>query len=92
MTIRWPDKDKDETILYGIDFSDRLDDGVTLTAVTWSHNPGGISHTSAGVSGSVASVRITGGAIGKGYHFEAEVTTSDGQTLVERAAFHIRDR
>lgn len=92
MAIVWPDKDRDETVLYGIDFADRLDSGVTLTSVSWSHNPGGISHTSAGVSGTIASVRLTGGATGKGYHFEAEVTTSDGQILVERACFHIRDR
>lgn len=92
MAIVWPDKDSDETVLYGIDFADRLDSGVTLTGVSWSHNPGGISHTSAGVSGTIASVRVTGGATGKGFHFEAEVTTSDGQILVERAIFHIRDR
>jgi hypothetical protein len=90
--IQWPDKVADETVLVGIDFADRLDSGVTLTAVTWSHNPGGISHTSNGVSGTIASVRLTGGATGKGFVFTAEVTTSDGQTLQESAVFHIRSR
>jgi hypothetical protein len=90
--IQWPDKDADETVLYGIDFADRLDAAVTLTAVTWSHNPGGLTHASAGVSGTTASVRISGGATGKGYVFTAQVTTSDAQTLQESAVFHIRSR
>jgi hypothetical protein len=90
--IQWPDKDADEVVRYGIDFADRLDAGVTLTAVTWSHTPAGITHTSPSVSGSVASVRISGGATGKGYVFTAQVTTSDSQTLEESAVFHIRSR
>jgi hypothetical protein len=90
--IQWPDKDADEVIRYGIDFADRLDSGVTLTAVTWSHHPASITHTSPSVSGSVASVRISGGTAGRGYTFTAQVTTSDAQTLEETAVFHIRSR
>ena len=90
--IQWPDKDNDEVVRYGIDFADRLDSGVTLTAVTWSHTPAGITQTSPAVSGSVASVRISGGTTGKGFVFTAQVTTSDSQTLEESAVFHIRSR
>lgn len=88
--IQWPDKDPDEVALYGIDFADRLDSGVTLASVAWSAS--GITVTTQGVSGTRANALVSAGTLGSGYVVTATVTTSDGQTLQESAAVQIRGR
>lgn len=88
--IQWPDKDPDEVALYGIDFADRLDSGATLASVAWDAT--GVSVTSQGVSGTVASALVSGGTLGSGATITATVTTSDGQTLQETASLQIRSR
>lgn len=91
--IPWPDKDPDEAILYGIDFRDRLDAGVTLTGVTWSVAPSGLTKSAEVTDlATKAFVKLAGGALGDAYEATATVTTSDGQTLQQTATLRIRGR
>lgn len=89
----WPDKDPDETVLYGIDFAARLDAGVTLAGVTWAVSPSGLTKSAEVTDGaSKAFVKLAGGALGDAYEATATVTTSDGQTLQQTATLRIRGR
>jgi hypothetical protein len=36
MSLKWPPKDKDETLDYSLDWSRALEDGETIQTVTWS--------------------------------------------------------
>lgn len=91
--LPWPDKDPDETVLYGIDFVDRLDAGVTLAGVSWAVSPSGLTKSAEVTDGATkAFVKLAGGALGDAYEATATVTTSDGQTLQQTATLRIRGR
>lgn len=90
--LTWPAKDPDETVLYGIDFADRLDSGASLSVATWTVAPAGLAQSSATVDGTTASVKLSGGALGDAFLVTCRATTSDGQTLEETAILEIRGR
>jgi hypothetical protein len=90
--LTWPAKDPDEAVLYGVDFAERLDSGAALSVATWTISPAGLTQGSATVDGAVASVKISGGALGDAYLVTCRATTSDGQTLEETAILEIRGR
>jgi hypothetical protein len=90
--LTWPAKDPDEAVLYGIDFVDRVDSGVTLSAATWTILPVGLTQSAQLVAGTQASLRLAGGALGDAYLVTCRATTSDGQTLDETAILEIRGR
>jgi len=90
--VVWADKDPDEVVRYGIDFVDRVDDGVTLSSGTWSSSPAGLTLSASAVATTVASVLVAGGSIGSAHEVTVTVTTSDGQTLQQTATLQIRGR
>lgn len=90
--VTFDPKSPGETILYGIDFVDRVSAGVTLAGVAWSEGSGDLTISAQVVSAAAAYCKIAGGTLGKTYEVVATVTTSDGQTLKQAATLEIRDR
>lgn len=86
----WPPKLPDEVVRYGIDFAAKLDDGETLTAVTWSAT--GVTVTGDGTSGTFAYALVSGGTLGAALVVTATATTSGGQTLKGEIKLEIRRR
>lgn len=74
-------KDPDATLDYGVDWSDYLDAGETLSMSSWSAAPAGDLTLSGEASGaSSASVLVAGGMKGRIYRLVNRVTTSAGRT------------
>ena len=75
-------KDPDAVERFGVDWAARLDvDGATLTNVTWSATPTGLTLSGASNNDTKASTLVAGGTVGSTYELLCRVTTSDGQTL-----------
>ena len=75
-------KDPDAIERFGVDWSARLDvDGATLSTVTWSATPSGLTLSSPTNDDTTASTLVAGGTVGSTYALLCRVTTSDGQTL-----------
>jgi hypothetical protein len=96
--VEWPNKAPGEVVRYGLDFVDRLDAGATIASASWAETPnsggGGTLVLSSGVAGgsTIASILVSGGALGDGYTVACTATTSDGQTLKQTAILRIVGR
>lgn len=90
--LTWPSKDPDEAVLYGIDFSERVADGVTVSSATWSLSPAGLTASTQTTSGAIAQLKLAGGALGDAYLVNCRATMSDGQILEETARLEILAR
>jgi len=74
-------KDPDATLDYGVDWSDYLEAGETLTMSSWSATPAGeLALTGEANGASSASVVVAGGTRGRVYRLTNRVTTSAGRT------------
>lgn len=74
---RWPNKDPDDILDYGVDWSARLS-GDTLAASDWIV-PDGITEDSASFSASSATIWLSGGTAGQSYAITNRVTTAAGR-------------
>ena len=75
-----------ETVLYAIDFAERLADGAALQSASWAAAPSGpLVVTGVGVDAGVANVRIAANiaVLGDAFVVKCTAITTDGQTLVE---------
>lgn len=88
------DKDPEAQLVYSIDWTQWLQTGQTITAVTYSENSR-VNDTaplvieSEGISsGTLTYVELSGGAVGKVYTVTAEITTDDG--AVDRRNFRVK--
>jgi hypothetical protein len=70
-------KDPEAMKSYGVDWSELLDEGETISSSGWSAT--GLSLSSAQISGAVTSVMIAGGTLGQTYLVENNIQTSLGR-------------
>jgi len=92
------DKDPSEVVRLGVDFSNLLDTGETISTATVSiRNAAGVAQA-AMLSGSptnssgIVRQLITGGTAGMAYKISFTITTSTGQTLIEGADLRVTER
>jgi hypothetical protein len=78
---------------YAIDYTDWLDTGETLTAVTYTVSPGTdlvVDASSISSSGLVAVFFVSGGTAGTVYTIDVRATTSGGQIKEDTVLFTLR--
>jgi hypothetical protein len=98
-------KHPDESVLFGLDFGNLLASGETLSSVTVTGTPSGLTIGSASVQASAftdeftgatvaanegAKVRISGGTAGTDYVLKCTATTSASNTRVFVATLQVR--
>ena len=86
-----PGKDPAEVIDFGVDFSDALDDGETLTGAAWTV-PAGLTQVSAATVSPRSAVVVSGGTSGSLYDLVCAATTSASRTLVRRVRVRVQPR
>lgn len=80
-----------ETLNVSMDFSNQLEDVDTITLVSVSSSPSGITIDNEVVSGQTVQFSIAGGVDGQNYTVSVSVTTSTGETLIGYGPLKIRD-
>jgi hypothetical protein len=104
MSLKWPPKDKDETLDYSLDWSRALEGGETIQSVAWylvnaegektAFNAGttvnGLKNLSQTNTNTVATIYLSQGTDNKEYKLYCSVTTS--ATRVKERAVKIRIR
>jgi hypothetical protein len=90
-------KDPDETVIYTMDWTNRLNSGASVSSINATTgavgSPSGLTFASTSiVSGSTVktSTKISGGTNGTDYTVTWTVTTSDGETLEESGLLRVR--
>jgi len=73
-------KDPDATERFGVDWAGRLG-AVTISTVTWSASPSGLTLSGETNDTDSASTLVAGGTLGTTYALTCRVTTSDSQVL-----------
>jgi hypothetical protein len=106
MSLKWPNKDADETLDYSIDWS-RFLSGETLSSVTWFVNDAdgvktelvpsgplvnGIQLVSNTNTDTVTTAFIAAGTNNKLYTFTCNVTTSGGLVVERTVRLRIREK
>ena len=74
-----PPKDPDSTIDYGLDWSNWLASGETITASSWPET-GGLVNESESFTTSKASIFVSGGTVGASYTLTNRISTNFGRT------------
>lgn len=74
-------KHPDESINVGVDFAARIPGGVTISTPTVSVVTGDVTLGSPSVSGSIISIRVSGGTALVTSSLEFKAALSDGETL-----------
>jgi hypothetical protein len=72
-------KDPDESVNFGIDWSDYLGSD-TITGSSWIV-PAGITQASASFTDTQATIKLSGGTLGSIYRVTNRITTSAGETV-----------
>lgn len=80
-------KDPDATLDYGIDWSDWLDSGDTISSVTWVV-PTGITKTAQSHTDTISMIWLSGGTLGQSYDIVCRITTTGGR--IDDRTFTIR--
>lgn len=105
MSLRWPNKDKDETLDYSVDWSRFLQTGETISSVTWkikdsdgakvsfstSNTVDGLTLTSVSNTNTIATVFLSNGTDNKQYTLYCNVTTSTGRVAERPVKIRIRE-
>jgi hypothetical protein len=84
-------KDPDETLDFGLDLTDWLEDGDAISSASWTV-PTGMTEVSESTSSPTTAVMTSGGTAGTTYRLKGTVTTTDGRVLVRRIAVHCAER
>lgn len=84
-------KDPDASLRYGVDVAAVLASGDSLAGATI-HDAEGVTAASAGVSGTVASMRVSGGTPGQRGRATLRWTTTQGDTDERTLVFDIQER
>jgi hypothetical protein len=103
MSLKWPPKDKDETLDYSLDWSRALESGETISSVSWSivsedvkvSFPAGVTvdvlkNLTQTNTSTVSTIYLQGGTDNKEYKLFCSITTSAG--LVKERSVKIRIR
>ena len=105
MSLRWPPKDKDETLDYSLDWSRALDAGETLVSINWSLvnsldakvslGPGttveGLRNLTQTQTNTVATIYLSGGFDNQEYKLFCTATTSLGRVKERSVKIRIRE-
>jgi len=106
MSYKWPNKDKDETLDYSIDWSRLLYDGETITSSTWFVDDSagvrqtlisplsvyGIINVDDNSSDTVSTITLSGGVNNARYKLYCQITTSRGMTVERTVTLMIKER
>lgn len=76
----WEDKDPDEVIDRGIDWTPRLPEGDSISSSTWI-SPVGITVDSETSNAFITVIWLSGGILGETYKFTNRITTTQGRTM-----------
>lgn len=82
-------KDPEETLTAAMDWSARLDSGVTISTSTWTL-PAGLTRVADAISGTTTTILLSGGTAGEDYLCTNTITTSDSQTLQRSGPLRVR--
>lgn len=105
MSLKWPPKDKDETLDYSLDWSRALEGGETIQAVSWfvvdeadAKAPLGLGVTVDGLRNftqsnttTVATIYLQGGVDNQEYKLFCSVTTTAGRVKERSVKIRIRE-
>lgn len=105
MSLQWPPKDKDETLDYSLDWTRALENGETISSVTWrivndagekvTFNTGatvaGLTNTIQTNTTVVATIYLTSGTDNKQYKLYCSVVTTQGRTKERAVTIKIRE-
>ena len=75
---RFPAKTKNESKYYGIDWKPEVKTG-SISSVTWSATPGGLSFSNNSTSGTITRTQISGGSDDVEYTVTAKMTKANGE-------------
>lgn len=87
--VSWPDKYPDEEITGSVNWSHRLDTGVTITAKSFELLTGDVTLGTEGVSGVTTFVKVTGGTGADIAEVLCKVTLSNGDKWEDVAEFRM---
>jgi len=85
----WPPKGPDEVLDYSIDWSNRLDEGDSVTSATWTYAFTGIV-TGQSFTGTTTTVWLENGELDKTYVLSCEVETTNSRTMQQTVNITIR--
>jgi hypothetical protein len=88
--LKWPFKDPDEVLDYGIDWTARLA-GDTIQTSTWII-PAGITKVSDSSTSTSTEIWLSGGAIGASLQITNRVVTSGGRTMDQSVTLLIKSK
>jgi hypothetical protein len=105
MSFRWPNKDKDETLDYSVDWS-RWIGSATISQVVWyvdnssgvktaltaGNTVNGIQNVSQTISGNVATINLGLGTNNTEYKFTCSMTDSTGSTAERVIRLRIKEQ
>ena len=105
MSLRWPPKDKDETLDYSVDWSRALETGETIQSASWlivdaegdkvSFGPGntvnGLRNTAQTNTSTVSTVILSLGTDNKEYKLYSSITTTEGRVKERAVKIRIRE-
>lgn len=85
------EKDPDAAVYFGLDWTDRLADGVTLSSSDWDV-PSGITEDAAQLTTPIAKIKLSGGTEGATYDIVNEVVYSTGEIDQQTLRVKVRQR
>ncbi len=78
-TLKWPNKDPEDVVYYGVEWAARLGDDEIVDSL-WIV-PDGLTQGAASVSGTLTMVWLSGGVAGRGYKVVSRITTTAGEVI-----------
>lgn len=105
MSLKWPSKDKDETLDYSLDWSRALEEGETVQSVAWfiedpeankvpfslGTTVNGLKHLTSTNTKTVATIYLNAGIDNKEYKIYCSVTTNQGRVKERAVKIRIRE-
>lgn len=88
----WPAKDPGEMLDYQFNWTQRLEQGETITSSLIELLSGDVTLSSESYLGAVTTVWISGGTVGTSSVINNKITTSDGRVYEESAKLRIREK
>lgn len=105
MSLKWPPKDKDETLDYSIDWSRSLEGGETIQSVSWSivdstgekvsfttgQTVSGLKNLTQTSTSTVATVFLSAGVDNREYKLFCLILTTQGRSKERAVSIRIRE-
>lgn len=88
---RWPNKDPDDVLDYGIDWTAEIAEGDSIATSEWLPDDG-LTAGETGISGTITTVWLSGGQDGRVYRVTNRVTTAAGRRMDRSAALFVTSR